>query len=76
MFGEYASDDMLINLDTKSSPDDQGDPRAAEAPIAAFELDNDANERFGWPFRPRLRSFPGREQPRVLASHQVLVKFR
>ena len=76
MLGQYASDDMLINLDTKSFGDVQGDPGAAEAPIAAFELDNGANEWLGWSFRPRLRSFPGREQSTVLASHQVLVKFR
>ena len=76
VFGQYASDDMLINLDTKSFRDDQGDPRAAEAPVAAFEFDDGANEWFGWPFRPWLRSFSGSEQPKVLASHQVLVKFR
>ena len=67
--GQYAPDDMLINLNTKCFRDDQGDPRAAEAPIAAFELDNGSNEWFGWPLRPWLRSFPGREQPTVLASH-------
>jgi hypothetical protein len=59
VFGQYASDDMLINLDTKSFRDDQGNPRAAEAPIAAFELDNGANEWFGWPLRSWLRSSPG-----------------
>ena len=76
VFGQYASDDMLINLDTKSFRDDQGDPRAAKAPIAAFELDNGANEWFGWPLRPWFRCFSGREQSTVLVLHQVLVKLR
>ena len=76
VFDQYTPDDMLINLDAKSFRDDQGDPRAVEAPIAAFEFNNGTNEWLGWSFRPRLRSVLWREQPTVLASHQVLVKFQ
>ncbi|MCP4290165.1 MAG: hypothetical protein GY792_38130 [Gammaproteobacteria bacterium] len=76
VFGQHASDDMVINLDTKSFRDDQGDPRAAEAPIAAFELNNGANERLGWTFRPRFRSLLWGEQPTIFASRQALMKFQ
>ena len=75
MFDEDASDDVLVNLDTKSFRDDQCDPRATEAGIAAFELDNGVNEWFGWAFRSQLRSCLCREQLAVLTLHQAVVEF-
>ncbi len=51
----------------------QGNPRATEASIAAFELNYGANEWLRGAFRPRLCSFVRREQSTVFASHQALV---
>lgn len=44
MFGQDASNDILVDLDTKRLGYDQRDPRATEAWIAAFKFDNEANE--------------------------------
>ncbi len=54
----------------------QGNPRAAEASIAAFDLNYGANEWLRWAFRSRLCSFVRREQSTVFASHQALVKIQ
>lgn len=76
MFNEDASNDMFVNIDTKTFRDNQGDLRAPEVPIAAFELNNGANEWLGWAFRTRLCSFLPGEKPTVLASNQVLVELQ
>ncbi len=44
VFDEDASDDVLVNFDTKSFRDNQCNPRAAEAGITAFDLDNGVDE--------------------------------
>ncbi len=54
---QYASNDMLLNLDTESLGGDRVNPRAAEASIAAFALNNGVDQWHGGAFRSRLRFF-------------------
>ena len=75
MSDEHASNDILVNLDTKRLGYDQCNPRATEAWIAAFELNNGVNECLRGTLRAGLCfSLRGEEQS-VLAANKVLVKF-
>ncbi len=51
VFDECASNDMLVDLDTKRLGYNQCDPRTAEARIAALEFIDCTNECIGRTFR-------------------------
>jgi len=44
MLGEHAADDVFVDIDAKRACDLQCDARTADTRIAAFELDNRADE--------------------------------
>lgn len=70
VFDQDASNNILINLDTEGFPDDQGDARATEAWIAAFELNNGLDEWLGRTFRSGLCPLLWREQLTVFSVHR------
>ncbi len=44
VFGQYSADHVLVNLDAEGRGNDERDPRAAEAWIAALEIDDRTDE--------------------------------
>jgi hypothetical protein len=75
VFSQDASNDILVDLDTKRFGYDQRNPRTTEAWIAAFEFDNDANELLVRALGARLcLSLWGKERS-VLSVNKTVVKF-
>jgi len=71
---EYASDDILIDLDSESSRYLLGNLAAAEAEVSPLHLDNRADEFSGQIFGSGAPSLSRPVEQAVLALHQGAVK--
>jgi len=72
--GQHSADDILIELDAEGSREDQRNPSAAEAWIAALQLDDRLDEVLRRSLGTGLAASLGREQRLVPAPDQSLVE--
>jgi hypothetical protein len=69
MFGEYASHNILVDLDTEYEGDLLSDAPAAEARVPPFHFDDRCNQFWARPFRAALASPSWRKEQAVFAIH-------
>ena len=70
MLGQYATDDILVDIDTEGKRDLLGDAPAAEARVPSFHLDDHGDQLRRRPFGSWLTTPFGCEQQAVLPFHE------
>src|SRR5262249_39816118 len=74
MLGEHAADDVFVNIDAKRACNLQCDARTADTRIAAFELDNRADEFLRWSFWAGPSMTSRGEKPPIFAPFERFVE--
>ena len=62
VFGQYAADDILVDIDTEGKRDLLGDAPAAKARVPSFHLDDHGDQLRRRPFGAWLTTLFGSEQ--------------